>query len=238
MNDTHILSSGMYNLGFIGLGAGTDRFIDWWWNKTRRHALVDPDRMMFTERWVDYVPSFFEHHILKHPGSSERLDGSRVERNPHLSGPRSPRCPPAPPDSPRPTARISHAARTIVPQTKTHHRVNRDIPIALAPSSWSSNGDIVTLVGGREGETGPFSVLQLNGDHQAVPFGESRFRQTHAVFLPMDDGWSTSRRNPGNMRFTFRPIRAPAKKSGSRPTEARNPRGPVAAGSSSIASVN
>jgi glycosyltransferase involved in cell wall biosynthesis/2-polyprenyl-3-methyl-5-hydroxy-6-metoxy-1,4-benzoquinol methylase len=68
IDDYHILSSGVYNLGFIGLGRDTDVFIDWWWNKTRRNALVDHDRMMFTDqRWIDFVPSFFKHHILKNP---------------------------------------------------------------------------------------------------------------------------------------------------------------------------
>ena len=44
-------------------------FLDWWWQRTRREALVDVARMMFTDqRWVDFVPSFFDHHILKDPG--------------------------------------------------------------------------------------------------------------------------------------------------------------------------
>ncbi|HVH25674.1 MAG TPA: methyltransferase domain-containing protein [Vicinamibacterales bacterium] len=68
VNDFHILSSGVYNLGFIALGRGCDAFIDWWWDKTRRDALVDHDRMMFTDqRWIDFVPGFFDHHILKDP---------------------------------------------------------------------------------------------------------------------------------------------------------------------------
>jgi glycosyltransferase involved in cell wall biosynthesis len=69
ITDAHILSSGIYNLGFIGLGTDTEAFIDWWWSKTRRDALVDHENMMFTDqRWIDYVPAFFRHSILKHPG--------------------------------------------------------------------------------------------------------------------------------------------------------------------------
>ncbi len=65
----HILGSGVYNLGFIALGPGSSAFVDWWWDNTRREALVDHERMMFTDqRWIDFVPSFFDHHILKHPG--------------------------------------------------------------------------------------------------------------------------------------------------------------------------
>ena len=69
VDDVHILSSGIFNLGFIGLGRGADSFIEWWWGKTRRDALVDHEHMMFTDqRWIDYVPAFFRHYILKHVG--------------------------------------------------------------------------------------------------------------------------------------------------------------------------
>jgi glycosyltransferase involved in cell wall biosynthesis/2-polyprenyl-3-methyl-5-hydroxy-6-metoxy-1,4-benzoquinol methylase len=64
-----ILAAGVYNLGFIGVGAKSRPFLDWWWDQTRREALIAPTRMMFTDqRWVDFVPSFFDHHILKDPG--------------------------------------------------------------------------------------------------------------------------------------------------------------------------
>jgi glycosyltransferase involved in cell wall biosynthesis/2-polyprenyl-3-methyl-5-hydroxy-6-metoxy-1,4-benzoquinol methylase len=63
-----ILASGIYNLGFIALGPRCEPFLDWWWQRTRREARSDPTRMMFTDqRWVDFVPSFFEHFILKDP---------------------------------------------------------------------------------------------------------------------------------------------------------------------------
>jgi glycosyltransferase involved in cell wall biosynthesis len=68
ISDFHILSAGIYNLGFIGVGPGSEAFIDWWWQKTRREAFVDHARMMFTDqRWVDFVPAFFDHVILKDP---------------------------------------------------------------------------------------------------------------------------------------------------------------------------
>ncbi len=68
ITDAHILSSGIYNLGFIAVGRGTETFIDWWWSKTRREALVDPDHMMFTDqRWIDYAPGFFDPWVLKDP---------------------------------------------------------------------------------------------------------------------------------------------------------------------------
>ncbi len=64
-----VLAAGVYNLGFIGVGSSARPFLDWWWEMTRREALIDPTKMMFTDqRWVDFVPSFFDHHILKDPG--------------------------------------------------------------------------------------------------------------------------------------------------------------------------
>src|SRR6185503_4104909 len=64
-----ILASGIYNLGFVALGPRCEPFLDWWWQRTRREARSDPAQMMFTDqRWVDFVPGFFEHFILKDPG--------------------------------------------------------------------------------------------------------------------------------------------------------------------------
>jgi len=64
-----VLAAGVYNLGFIGVGESSRSFLDWWWQTTRREALIDVTRMMFTDqRWVDFVPSFFDHYILKDPG--------------------------------------------------------------------------------------------------------------------------------------------------------------------------
>jgi glycosyltransferase involved in cell wall biosynthesis/2-polyprenyl-3-methyl-5-hydroxy-6-metoxy-1,4-benzoquinol methylase len=69
IDNLFILAAGVYNLGFIGVGTKARPFLDWWWDRTRREALIDPSKMMFTDqRWVDFVPSFFEHHILKDPG--------------------------------------------------------------------------------------------------------------------------------------------------------------------------
>jgi len=59
----------VYNLGFAGVGASARPFLDWWWQATRREALNDVSKMMFTDqRWIDFVPCFFEPCILKDPG--------------------------------------------------------------------------------------------------------------------------------------------------------------------------
>jgi len=64
-----VLAAGVYNLGFVAVAPSARPFLDWWWQVTRREALADVARMMFTDqRWVDFVPSFFDHVILKDPG--------------------------------------------------------------------------------------------------------------------------------------------------------------------------
>lgn len=64
-----VLAAGVYNLGFIAVGSSAGPFLDWWWRQTRRRALNDVTRMMFTDqRWVDYVPSLFGHYLLRDPG--------------------------------------------------------------------------------------------------------------------------------------------------------------------------
>lgn len=64
-----VLSAGVYNLGFIAVGGAARPFLEWWWMSTRREALMDVARMMFTDqRVVDFVPALFTHHILKDPG--------------------------------------------------------------------------------------------------------------------------------------------------------------------------
>jgi glycosyltransferase involved in cell wall biosynthesis len=64
-----VLAAGVYNLGFIAVGPSSIPFLDWWWQTTRRQALNDVSKMMFTDqRWIDFVPCFFDHYILKDPG--------------------------------------------------------------------------------------------------------------------------------------------------------------------------
>ncbi len=69
VDSRHVLGSGVYNLGFIGVGSGARPFLEWWGENTKREALVSPEQMMFTDqRWIDFVPAFFRHYLLKDPG--------------------------------------------------------------------------------------------------------------------------------------------------------------------------
>src|ERR1700722_13291595 len=64
-----VLAAGMYNLGFAAVAPSAAPCLDWWWQQTRRRALNDVQQQMFTDqRWADYMPSLFSHHLLKDPG--------------------------------------------------------------------------------------------------------------------------------------------------------------------------
>ena len=71
-SELHILRSGAYNLGFIGLRAcdTTARLLTWWQSKLYDHCLVDlPKGLFVDQRWVDLVPGLFDGvGILRDPG--------------------------------------------------------------------------------------------------------------------------------------------------------------------------
>ena len=85
-SEAEIMGSGIYNLGFIGVAPGSEPFLDWWWERLRRDAVVDLQRMLFTDqRWIDFVPSLFDHVLLKDPGLNVaywNLHGRQVQQSP------------------------------------------------------------------------------------------------------------------------------------------------------------
>jgi glycosyltransferase involved in cell wall biosynthesis/SAM-dependent methyltransferase len=102
-SELHLLQSGTYNLGFIALGRGASGFLDWWSARLRRHCVASPEQGLFVDqRWVDFVPAYFDHYILKDPGCNVAYwnlcnrkigwngDGYRVNGEPlrffHFSG--------------------------------------------------------------------------------------------------------------------------------------------------------
>lgn len=67
-SETNILISGMFNLGFIAVGPQGGPFLDFWAERLRRDAVIDPGRGLFTDqRWVDFVPTLFDHHVIRSP---------------------------------------------------------------------------------------------------------------------------------------------------------------------------
>jgi polysaccharide pyruvyl transferase WcaK-like protein/glycosyltransferase involved in cell wall biosynthesis len=69
VSDLAVLRAGVFNLGFIGVGAGAERFLEWWSARLRRHCLSDVANGMFVDqRWVDCVAGSFPHAVVSDPG--------------------------------------------------------------------------------------------------------------------------------------------------------------------------
>ena len=71
-DDSHILRSGVYNLGFIGFRRSDNaaRILDWWQGKVRRNCTVDHARGYFVDqRFLDLALGLFEGiGIIRHAG--------------------------------------------------------------------------------------------------------------------------------------------------------------------------
>jgi glycosyltransferase involved in cell wall biosynthesis len=69
LNEQALLWSGMYNLGFIAVSPEAVDFLDWWAERTRYEACVEPGLAMFTDqRWIDFAPVLFDAAICRDPG--------------------------------------------------------------------------------------------------------------------------------------------------------------------------
>src|SRR5438477_5710509 len=64
-NERTILLAGIYNLGFIGVGTGSRDFLDWWAERLDRDCYLAPEEgaTFVDQRWIDFGPALFEHHI-------------------------------------------------------------------------------------------------------------------------------------------------------------------------------
>jgi hypothetical protein len=112
---------GVYNSGVLAVGQAGRAFLEWWGRRVRRDSLrAEEGGMHADQRWLDYVPSCFEHAILRDPAVNvgrwnlheRRLDhgasGFTVDGEPlrafHFSGydPHNPSVP-GTSDWPRPT---------------------------------------------------------------------------------------------------------------------------------------
>jgi glycosyltransferase involved in cell wall biosynthesis len=82
-SETDVMASGVYNLGFLAVAAGSEPFLDWWAERLRFDALVDHANMLFTDqRWIDLAVSYFDVHLLRDPGFNVaywNADQRRVE---------------------------------------------------------------------------------------------------------------------------------------------------------------
>ena len=63
-----ILDVGVFNLGFVAVGAGTP-MVDWWADRLARECIIAPERGRFVDqRWVDLAMGYFEPAVLRDPG--------------------------------------------------------------------------------------------------------------------------------------------------------------------------
>ena len=86
--------AGTFNLGFVSVGQRARPFLRWWHERLRHEAVVDVADGLFTDqRWVDWVPSLFEHTVLRDPGlnvaywNAHERDVRRDEDGRLLAGP-------------------------------------------------------------------------------------------------------------------------------------------------------
>ena len=67
-SEAGIMMAGVYNLGYIGVADGAERFLDWWSSRLRRDAISDPGNHIFTDqRWIDLSIPLFQPHIETSP---------------------------------------------------------------------------------------------------------------------------------------------------------------------------
>jgi len=64
-----ILTSGIFNLGFISVRPGASDLIDWWSGKLQTYCTVDPTKGLFVDqRWMDWSMAFADPQIIRNPG--------------------------------------------------------------------------------------------------------------------------------------------------------------------------
>ncbi|MDP9027749.1 MAG: glycosyltransferase [Actinomycetota bacterium] len=69
LSEKQIMQSGMYNLGFVSVGASAYRFLAWWHERMQVDAIIDIENSLFTDqRWIDWVPALFDHEISRDQG--------------------------------------------------------------------------------------------------------------------------------------------------------------------------
>ena len=64
-----IAKVGMYNSGLIAVGASGAEFLDWWASRLRWDCLfAEPVGTHADQRWLDWVPLYFRHAVVRDPG--------------------------------------------------------------------------------------------------------------------------------------------------------------------------
>jgi len=84
-SEADIMGAGIYNLGFIAVQQGNLDMLTWWQQRLRRDSISAPEQMLFTDqRWIDLVPGYFDHSVLRDPGYNVaywNLDSRTITRD-------------------------------------------------------------------------------------------------------------------------------------------------------------
>lgn len=68
LTELTFLRYGTFNLGFISVGQSGYSMLNWWAERLEFHSTRFPNGYVFTDqKWIDLLPSFFDHFILKDP---------------------------------------------------------------------------------------------------------------------------------------------------------------------------
>ncbi len=68
-SEGHLLSVGVFNLGFCAVDGRARGFLDWWWGHLERECLHDPLSGLFVDqKWVDIGSTLFSASALEHYG--------------------------------------------------------------------------------------------------------------------------------------------------------------------------
>lgn len=69
INEGHMLTVGVFNLGFCGVDRRAIAFLDWWWGHLKDECLYDPLSGLFVDqKWMDIGSTLFQAASLRHSG--------------------------------------------------------------------------------------------------------------------------------------------------------------------------
>jgi len=68
-DERHVGSTGIFNLGLVGVSTRGLPFLRWWSERLREDAVRDASEELYADqRWVDWVPGLFPHEVLRDKG--------------------------------------------------------------------------------------------------------------------------------------------------------------------------
>jgi len=64
-----IRTTGVFNIGLVGVSSSAREFLEWWCERVRRDAVVDASEELYADqRWADWIPGLFSCEVLRDHG--------------------------------------------------------------------------------------------------------------------------------------------------------------------------